>query len=251
MILEPGPNARPHFFLVGWRAPSGGMVAGAAAERVGVLVARDVIGFDGSALDAGDVLTSDQPFVATDSSGPFRLEAEIVTAKPVPDVVVVHDKAASEAAAAFGSVRIDRGAGFGIAHARVFGWLPRGDNPRLPLAGDPAALAAFDPAQDDLPEGYDNAFSNGAPLTGEAPFDAGNRLQFVDTTGPLVSTMLVIPPAPQLRATHDGQPVDPPLPLAPRVDTVVMDRAAATFTVVWRASFAWQDRLLSATLHVD
>lgn len=38
--------------------------------------------------------------------------------------------------------------------------------------------------------------------------------------------------------------------MVPRVDTVVMDRGAATFTLVWRAVLPWEDRYASATLRV-
>ncbi|HSW22246.1 MAG TPA: hypothetical protein VLJ62_05730 [Burkholderiaceae bacterium] len=246
MLVEPGPTARPHFFLVGFRAPPSGSAP--PAQEVGVLVLRDVIRFDGSPAPAGPVRMEDEPFQANEPSGPFRYEAEIATAKTWLDAVIVHDRASSLVPTAFGSVRVDRGAGFGGAHPRNFGWASRSGGARLAAAGN---AGAFNPAQDQLPQGYTNDFSNGAALTNELPLRAGNRLRFDDTTGPLVSTTLLIPPGPSLSATLDGRLLQPPLALVPGVDTVVMDRAAATFTLVWRASFAWQASLATATLHVN
>jgi hypothetical protein len=158
---------------------------------------------------------------------------------------------------AFGSVEVDRGTGYGVAHARNFGWLPRDSDPRLAragrtgAAGDPASLAGFDPAQFDLPDQYEDAFNNGQPLAGEPPFSGGDRLRFIDSTGPAVVTHLTIPAAPLLTVTRGGAPLDPPLDPVARVDTVVMDRAAAAFTLVWRAAFAWQASLETATLRID
>lgn len=273
MILKPGPNARPHFFLIGFRAPPAG--TGPDAERVGVLVARDVIRFDGTPGDPGKVRTADEPYQGLPAEGPFRYESEIATHKPAADVLVVDDLANfltplqiadvnnldnHIAAAVFGTVELDRGAGFGIATALHFGWRSRTTAPRVDLAGregavgDPSSLAGFDPEQFDLPDDYDNAFNNGhnsAPLSSSSPFQAGNRLRFTDTTGPAVALTLTIPAAPSLSVSKEGQPLSPPLNLAPAVDTVVMDRSATQYTVVWRANFLWEPRFEEATLEVN
>ena len=53
-----------------------------------------------------------------------------------------------------------------------------------------------------------------------------------------------------LPSPRTAQPLDPPLTLTPRVDTVVMDRRPATFTFIWRATFLWEPRFETATLEV-
>jgi hypothetical protein len=53
-----------------------------------------------------------------------------------------------------------------------------------------------------------------------------------------------------LALSRDGQPLAPPVTLQPLVDTVVMDREVGEVTFTWRAVFAWEDRLDSATLEI-
>lgn len=262
MIVQPHPQAPKHFYLLGRRAPLAG--SGPQGERVAVLVARQLLGFDGSVLDGGEVLLEDEALDPAWKSGPFRLEAEIAPYKPEPDVVVVDAVAAMlpggpfapanqvEAAllgAVFGSVAVDRGAGFSVAQLLHFGWRPRGSGARLAEAGD---AAGFDPDAQALPAGFVNRFFNGQPLPGQALFERGHRLHFTDTTGAIdVHTELVIPSPPlSLSVTQDGAALQPPALMVPRVDTVVMDRGAATFTLVWRAVLPWEDRYASATLQV-
>jgi hypothetical protein len=258
MILKPGPQALPHMFLIGFRAPPGGMGIGGQAQKVGVVVAHDAVRFDGARVPPGPVRTADEPFAGQPAEGPFRFESQIATAKPTPDVIVVATAALVNAP--FGSVRIDRGAGFGFPTALNFGWRKRTENPRKGLAGregaigDPRSLKGFDPAVADLPDNFDNAFNNGhnsPPVSPPLPFERDHELLFSDTTGPIVLRTLLIPPPPTLTVTENGQPLTPPLTLQPRVDTVVMDRLAQVFTVVWRASFSWQSRYETATLAVD
>lgn len=271
MILDSDPDALPHMFLRGFRAPPGGTAdPDPVAEEVGVFVARQVIGFDGLPRDPGEeVLSEDLPFAPPDKpEGPFRYEAELATAKPELDVVAVDDLAnfmsnaeinADDAAdivvtRAFGDVRIDRGAGFGAPIARNYGWLPRGKSPRLDKAGragpasDPASLEGFDANQFELPAKYFNEFNSGNPVPGQLPLSPGNRLRF-EYPGP-PTTDVVIPAAPTLTVTQDGAPLDPPLSLVPQVDTVVFDKAAASVTLVWRATFPWEARYEAATLKV-
>ncbi|ATY30912.1 hypothetical protein [Sphingomonas psychrotolerans] len=100
-----------------------------------------------------------------------------------------------------------------------------------------------------MPRSFDNGFLNGAPLPGEAAFAPGARLSFAPSVGAAVP-ILTIPPAPVLTVTEDGAPLDPPVDLVPQVDTIVVDRTAAQFLLVWRASFAWEARLETATLTV-
>lgn len=276
MILDSDPDALPHMFLRGFRAPPGGTAeTDPVAEEVGVFVARQVIGFDGLPRDPGDeVLSEDLPFAPPDKpAGPFRYEAELATAKPELDVVVVDDLAnfmsnaeinADDAAdivvtRAFGDVRIDRGAGFGAPIARNYGWRPRGSAPRLDLAGrratpadppppPPEWLDEFDAKQFDLPAKYFNEFNAGNPVPGELPLSPGHWLRF-EYPGP-PTTDVKIPAAPSLTVTQDGAPLDPPLSLVPKVDTVVFDKAATSVTLVWRATFPWEDRYEAATLKV-
>ena len=265
MIVQPGPQAPPHFYLLGTRAPAGGVGPLGAGERVAVLVTRQRLGFDGSVLAGGDVLPVDDGLLAAWTSGPYRYEAELAPDKPEPDVVVVDDLAAMLPGgphappgnvqdaldlSVFGSVAVNRGSGFGPALALPFGWRSRGLAPRLADAGD---AAGFDPAAQALPVGFVSRFFNGQRLVGQARFTAGDRLHFVDTTGAVdVHTELVIPPPPvSLSVTQNGRALQPPVPMVPRVDTVVMDRGASTFTLVWRAVLPWENRFASATLLVQ
>ena len=269
MIVEAGPGAPPHFFLIGFRAPPGGV--GPAAEKRGVVITRSLLSFAGIALPAGAVKETDEAFAGQSASGPFRTEADIPVWKPVPDVAVVADLAsfltpaqigntnalpATIAATAFGSLAVDRGSGFGAAVNRSYGHRPRGSGVRLGLAGDPgaagdpASLLGFDPSLFDLPRGFDNAFANSAPLPLEAPFAPGDRLRFTPAAGAMVPD-LTIPAAPVLNVTENGAPLSPPLDLLAMVDTVVVDRTAGQFALVWRATFAWQARYETATLTVQ
>ncbi|SNR51207.1 hypothetical protein EYF88_10860 [Paracoccus sediminis] len=63
-------------------------------------------------------------------------------------------------------------------------------------------------------------------------------------------TTVTIPAAPVLAVTQDGAPLDPPLTLTPLADTVVMDRGAREFLILWRATFPWDARFETATLEV-
>jgi hypothetical protein len=277
MNVVPSDTAPPHFFLVGLRAPPGVPfdAANPNAQKVGTFVARSRRGFDGSAMDAGEVLTEDVPFDLLPPEGPFRLESEIAPWKSAPDVVVVDrlqtfltpaqlldlgppavpDAIAGHIeGAVFGSVAIDRGTGFGPPIAQGFGWRPRGVAPRVTFAGragpagDPAALASFDPEQFELPDDFENAFHSGRPVAGQAYFRPGHKLRFSDNAGPV--TIVTVPDAPVLAVTKDGQPLQPALVLEPVVDTVVMDREAGNVTFTWRATFLWEPRFENTTLEV-
>ncbi|MBJ3764443.1 hypothetical protein ILP92_17035 [Maribius pontilimi] len=299
MIVEPAENAPPHFFLIGVRAPNGGAqddgAGGVSHEDVGTIALRAGVDFSGAPLaNPGEVATDDAAYADMPDGGPFRHEADIATYKPRPDVIVVDDLPAiltplqmadlglgdpvdvSEAfyghlaATNFGTVRIDRGAGFGAAVARPFGWANRGDGGDAPTPGTRQALAGTHPipggvpparrerylaefnkdgGAHKLPIGYDNAYQNGGALPGEAFFAPGDRLRFDELGAPPPIT-LTIPAAPPLTARGEDGPLDPPLPLTPLVDTVVMDRAAQTFTLIWRATFPWEARLETARLEV-
>lgn len=278
MNIVASDTALPHFFLVAFRAPPGQVFDATApnAEEVGAIVLRARVGFDGAAAEPGDVLLEDEPYADLPEGGPFRMEAEIAAWKAEPDVVVVDrledvltpaqqadlgpppdTEAIADhlAASSFGSVAVDRGSGFGPAAPRPFGWLERGRAPRLGQAGrrggagDASSLEGFEAEEFDLPDEYDNAFQNGQPLAGQT-FGPGDKLRFTDTTGPVTDTTLTIPAAPVLTVSQDGQPLDPPLALVPRVDTVVMDREHEIFTLVWRATFPWDPRLEAATLEI-
>lgn len=272
MILKPGPDALPHLFLKGFRAPAGGTgdTANPVAEEVGVFVARQKLGFDGQSRDPGTVLDADLPFDPPNKpDGPFRFEAEIATTKPELDVVVVDDFAAfltpleqTDADLAniivtknAGSVSVDTGTGYGVAIPRKFGWQPRAFAPRLALAGregdasDPASLTGFKPDQFKLPAKYFNAFNLGNPGSGLAVLKSGDRVRYTNLVPAF--TDVTIPAGPVLTATQDDQPLSPPLALAPRVDTVVFDKAEQSVTLVWRAIFPWEARFDAATLEVN
>ncbi len=298
MIIQAADFALPHMFLRGFRAPVGQKVAHVPGdpadpaddtttfEEVGTFVARARLSFGGAAMDPGEVSTEDKPYDGAPAGGPFRYEFDIPVWKPAPDVVVVDaitsipavvndpaiaplppppysaalaaDIDAVLVAAPFGTVEIDRGAGFGAALALNFGWLSRGVAPRLGLAGDavtndPWQLNKFKADQFKLPGGYDNAFQNGRPLAGQQGFAPGDRLRFTDTTpiGPDVVTVVTVPDAPALAVTLDGAPLDPPLALTPRADTVVMDRGTQEVLILWRATFPWDARYETATLEVS
>lgn len=272
MILKPGPDALPHMFLKGYRAPAAGTgdTASPVAEEVGVFVARQKLGFDGQPRDPVKVLDADLPFAPPDKpEGPFRFEAEIATTKPELDVVVVDDLAAFLAPAEqadpdvaqiivtknAGSVQVDTGSGFGAALPRHFGWLPRAFSPRLDRAGrpgpasDPASLEGLDQARFPLPAKYFNDFNTGNPGLGASPLKPGDRVRYTDLVP--TSTEVTIPAGPALAATLNDQPLDPKLVLNPRVDTIVFDKAEQSVTLVWRAVFPWETRLADATLEVN
>lgn len=278
MNIIAADTAPPNMFLVGFRAPPGVPfdAVNPNAEEVGVVIARSRVRLDGTVADPGDVLDQDQPYDPLPAEGPFRLESDLSVWKPVPDVVIVDrlenfltpaqlvdlgpppDLAAIAghiAGSSFGTVAIDRGAGFGAALPRPFGWLGRGVPPRLALAGRPGAvgdassLEGFDAAQHVLVDDYENGFQNGRPLPGEALFAPGDRLRFSDSTGPIDT--VTVPAAPTLAVTQDGEPLDPPLALAQRVDTVVFDREAGDVTFTWRAVFPWDARYENADLEIS
>ena len=278
MIIQASATAPPHFFLRGFRAPPGQVFDAnhPNAEPVGTVVTRARLRFDGTTIDAGDVRLEDEPYPTFPAEGPFKCESDIAPWKPVPDVVVI-DRLQSfltplqqvdlgpppvtEAVANhielsnFGTVAIDRGGGVGVATARPFGWRGRGTGARLNQAGrtgnanDPSSLSGFKADLFDLPDQYDNGFQNGRPLVGETPFSAGDRIRFSDAAGPV--TVLTIPAAPTVAITRDGAPLRPPVNLTPRVDTVVMDREVGHFSLTWRATFAWEQRLEEATLEIS
>ena len=276
MILKPGPDALPHLFLKGFRAPAAGTgdTANPLAEEVGVFIARQKLGFDGQPRDPGKVLDADLPFDPPNKpDGPFRFEAEIATTKPELDVVVVDDFAAfltpleqadPDLAKIIvtknaGSVQVDTGTGFGAAIQRMFGWQPRAFAPRLALAGregnlsDPASLTGFKPDLFKLPAKYFNAFNMGNPGSNVVSLKPGDLIHYKDLAPDpfTIDVTIPIPIGPALTVTQDYQSLDPLLALTPRVDTVVFDKADQTVTLVWRAVFPWEARFDAATLEVN
>jgi hypothetical protein len=252
MILVP-PDAKRNFFLIGHRARLPGKVGpDGKGEKIGALVVRSMLGLDGAALDGGEVGKEDAPYPGGAAEGPFRYESEIAPFKPAPDVIVVG--VAADDGTPYGTVAVDRGAGFGVPVARLFGWASRLAAPRLGLAGregtlgDPVSLAGFKADQFDLPDQFDNGFLNGGPLVGETPFATGDRLRFTPISG--TAHVLTVPPAPSAIAKQDGAAIVPPPVPAARVDTVVLDLVAQTFTLVWRAVFPWEARFETAKLEI-
>lgn len=256
-MLINAPQDAPIFFLTGPRAPLGGF--GPAAEEMGVVVWRQKRGFGGAELTPGKVLDQDQPFNPANGSGPFRFESEIAVFKPEPDVVIVDIAAAPPppplTTDAYGSITIARADGTVQLADRNFDWLPRNEAPRVGLAGtenpppnDGSVLSEFDADLFRLPDMFSNAFMNGQPVPGAALLGEGDRIDFNPNAG--TARSLTIPAPPTFSITEDGAPLDPPLVLDPRVDTVVLDLAAQDFTIVWRAIFPWEERFENATLEV-
>ena len=254
MLVEAPENA-PIFFLVGPRIPPGG----GPPEEAGTVVWRQRIGFSGQVLDPREVLVVDDPFPDTDPaapppskdpSGPFRFESEIAIHKPLLDVVIVGSHMAQLALpppivpVAYGSITITRPAtGVFGPIPRNFDWLPRSEGPRLALAGD---AENFEAGAQLLPDLYDNEFWNGNPVPGQGPLSHRDRIDFNPNAGSARS--VTIPAPPRFEVTQDGAPLDPPLTLAPRVDTVVLDLAENAFVLIWRAAFSWESRFENATL---
>jgi hypothetical protein len=239
MIIKTADGAPPNFFLIGFRAPPGG--AAPPAEKVGVFIARSVVRFDGLPGSAADIRTEDELF-----SGPggLKFESEIAPWKPQADVAVARQ---GVGLSPYGSVRIDRGAGFGPALACSFGWIARTEPPRDGRAGD---AGGFDPDHMSLPDNFSNAFHNGAPLApAQAPFVEGDRISFEPAGAPQNALVVTMPSAPRLAARKEGKEL-PPLP-QPQVDTVVMDEDRGEFSLVWRATFPWRAEYDGASLEVS
>ena len=141
MNIVAADTAPPHFFLIGFRTPPGALFDkdNPNAQHLGAVVLRTKMQVGGAALAGGDVMTVDEPYPTFKPEGPFRLEAEIAPWKPALDVVVIDRlesflTAAQQldlgpppnaaavalhiAASHFGTVAINRGAGFGVAVAR-------------------------------------------------------------------------------------------------------------------------------------
>lgn len=261
-MLIKAPDDSVHFFLVGPRAPLGGV--GPDSERVGTLVQRSRIDTAGALLDPGEVIVTDVVFDEAVADSPVRYEAEIALFKPEPDVAIVSNNPAPPPPPlpapqnAFGSIEIRRAgqAGPWPNIDRNFDWLPRSEGPRLALAGqadpppsDGSTLSEFDAVAFDLPRNYSDGFQNGQPVAGEDPFRTGDVIVFDQAAGPLRS--VTIPQAPALAALDaDGKPLTDPPSLDPVVDTVVLDIAENVFTLTWRTTFSWEDRFETATLEI-
>ena len=246
MQISAGPNAPPHLFFLGLRAPMGGQ--GPAAQRVGAIALKQTIHADGTVGTESDVLKTDEPYAGAAAVEPCWLEADLATAKPELDVIAV--KALADDGTLFGSFQVDRGGGFGVAQALTFGWLPRKDDPRKALAG--TGLDTFVPNGTNLPVQFKNAFFNGHPATGEAPLGQGHVVRFTPLAGAARSVQIPVPPG--LAIKKDGAPVSPPVAISLVADTVVYDLSDAAvpkFLVTWRGTFLWEDRLELATLEVS
>lgn len=265
MLLDDSVTAKKAFFLLGNRVHPGSVQSDdGSGQRVAVVVKRDVLGYDGTVQPLTDVLLEDQPLKAVWKAGPFLYESEMAPYKPVPDVVVldtlehmvggtpgtVEDAETGIAASNFGSVAVARGTGsFGQELLPLrFGWLSRLAAPRLGMAGDALNFRASETQV--LPVGFRNSFFNGRPLGTEALFSAGDRLRFTDTANLQRTVRITL--APVLRIEDgNGAPLQPPVQLLPQADTVILDRVAETFTIVWRAVLPWQERFAAATLVVQ
>jgi hypothetical protein len=244
----------PTLFLIAGRA------AGAAAppvEPVGFLVVKQTVQLDGSIAEQEDILLTDVGYdldPRADEDRELRLETDLYPYKPNLDVVVIRD---SWEPADFGNVRLNRGNGFSPWLPLPYGWRSRGD-PRIDEAGDD--LESFRPADTsdptnppgltevvNLPTGFRNSFFNGGHLSGQAHLKAGDIVEY---SNGLTTRRVVIPIGPNLAITEDDQPL-PAVAIDLNVDTVVYDVSASHFLITWRAVFAWEDRISTATLEVS
>lgn len=284
-------QARPHLLLLGTRAdpdaPASDQGQRVAAFVVRDVLGFEGAPADAGEVLLEDVpLQSDAtgaPFRYESEIAPWKEMPDVVV---VDDLLTIlpgwplppqgqqwteDEKAAAEAAigaSIFGTVAVARftPAGpnpvFGSPVERRFGWLSRatgdrklaaGDASNFPVAPPPPAPAPEPPEPTLLPHGFRNTFFNGRPLPGQDLFGAGDSLRFTQAganpPGPWVVTM---PSAPVLRIVDaDGEPLQPPASMEAKVDTVVMDRGAGTFTIVWRAVLPWEERFAQATLVME
>lgn len=245
-------QAPPNLFFIGLRAPAGGAGPNGTAQRVGVVVLKQTVLSDGTVNHSNPILEKDVPYAGESNNGPFQLESDLVPTKPDLDVIVVRGK--NDDNHPYGSAQIDRGAGFGAALPRNYGWQSRVGGPRVNFAGN--NLRNFVANGRNLPEQFNNAFFNGDPMPGEARLQAGHGVTFTPSASPPApapagpSGQLRVPPAPTLQFSLNGRPISPAVTVELRVDTVVFDALANTFLVSWRAVFPWEDRLEPSTLNI-
>ena len=240
------------------------------AETVLVAVVKATIAADdptATPLPAGqqqpvrqtDVLFDDG--APQDAANPMRFENDLAAFKPRADVVVLGSPAPPQPGpiGGFWVERVSIGtdtmvAQFSAAGLVTFGWQDRREGARFGYAGD---ALHFDPAAMRLPVGFRNLFFNGGsyrPVNGlqqpafahpapGARVDVETRGIYPDGSGTTTRSVvrrLHLPSAtPRAALTYRTGPTrDAPitvrdLPMA--TDTIVFDKAAGHFSVVWRS----------------
>jgi len=236
------------FFFIGLRVkPTDG-----TTQQVGVVVVKKTVLSDGTVVP-GQVEQADNSYTGQAGQVPFRVESDLAATKPKVDVIVVRDQ--GDDGLQYGSARIDRGAGFGVAATRPYGWQDRTVDPRKSLAGQ---AGTFHPTGQNLPVQFSNSFFNGGamPNNPEPILQPGQVVEFIPLSPPVSPPVgppgqVSMPAAPQFAFTLDGQPISPPVTLNLGVDTVMFDAATTRFQLSWRAVFEWEPRLELTTLKIS
>jgi hypothetical protein len=270
-----------HLFFRGHRVENGGVSTGLNVDELGVLAIRQRVTTSGIVHNDEGVLTTDLHYdPQTDPpSTPVRIESDLAATKPGLDLLVVRaepdlpDFGALPPAPApigipyppgiFGSIEIQRlGVGTETVPAVHYGCFPRAETGRKELAGLPAALAAFDPANhvpppphDILPKGYEDRFQNASRNNDFDHLAAGDTLLFAERdnldnpTG--ITFSVTIPPAATLTFFTGDSPMEPQPAVRFGVDTVCLDRISSFFYLTWRAVFEWRPELDLAVLEIS
>jgi len=261
-----------HFFLQGFRVQGGGMSNGTNVEKVGALVIKQAVTTAGTVLNDRHVLMTDVHYDPADTNTPIRIESDLATTKPGLDIVVVRDESVlppdfnalpvpppappDPGSTIFGDVRITRASG-GIEDITwlPYGWFPRQFDPRVGLGGFEADLAVFPDSGAILPNGYRDAFQNGAGENTRAHLQPGDQVTLTENDNNGIPTgnvyTLTVPAAVDLQFTMNGAPVDPQPALTHAIDTVLFDELANEFLLTWRAVFLWDDALELAVLEIN
>ncbi len=248
----------PNMFLIAGRTLG---TAAPPIEPVGALIVKQTVQTNGAIGPQKDIRMSDVEYSdPADPSDPhldIRIETDLIPYKPFADLVAVRD---SFVPGIFGTVRIDRGTGFGGFLPLDYGWRDRLKDPRKSEAGDAANFVPVqitDPANPPplierlkLPNGFENGFFNGGHPAGIGHLQEDNIIEFHDIS-PNPSFGVILPKGPTVTITMNDKPISPPVNIELGIDTVVYDISASHFLVTWRAVFPWEDRLADATLEAS
>jgi hypothetical protein len=155
--------------------------------------------------------------------------------------------------AIFGGIRTSAGESFANV---TYGWrhtglpidLPDTPNPRPPLAGDAGAFEADENDKYKLPVDFQDAFFNGGRAQ-SAHLSPGQQVFFNPGGGDSADEVHVtIPPRPTVTVVP---PAGPAPAVTTRLDTVIYDESAARFILIYRATFPWDDSLITGSLVVS
>jgi hypothetical protein len=189
----------------------------------------------------------------------FQYEHDLVPYKPHADIVIL-SPATGPSTGSSGEVLIDTDTGQHLAKPfaageafpikALLGWAPRGKNDRLTQAG--INLAAFNPRERTLPDGFDNRFYNGydRALTGGPPAYLSNGTRLTITSDlELLPTELTSPfqvqlpnsrPIATLTVLNEaGQKEAQNLPLV--LDTLIIEPELDRYLVVWRGTWLFDE----------